>query len=63
MPTKILGSDQRLLAAIALKGAGAIATIEQRSDIRLLTLTTDNRAGLLGDILQLAMNTYHLQEG
>jgi nucleoside-triphosphatase len=44
----ILASQKQLIATIAQKGAGLIATLKKRSDARLFTLTHDNQ-GILFD--------------
>jgi nucleoside-triphosphatase len=58
--TRLLDSERRLLATIALKGTGPIARIKRRGDVRLMTLTAENQGRILDDILQQVMNTYSL---
>ena len=48
---KVLDSDKRLLATIALHGKGYIQSIKQRPDVRLFEVTRDNRNDLFYEIL------------
>ena len=48
---KAADSDKNLLGTIALKGAGPIAEIKQRPDIRILEVTPSNRSKLLSKII------------
>jgi nucleoside-triphosphatase len=48
----VLNSDKQLLATIALEGEGFIRDIKERSDVRLLELTRDNREHLLETIVE-----------
>ena len=48
---EILDSDKWLIATIALKGGGLIAEVKERKDVRLFTMTKNNRGSLLSDIL------------
>jgi len=61
--TRLLDSERRLVATIALRGTGPIAVIKQRGDVRLLTLTRENRDGLYRDLLHMVRNTYPLPRG
>ena len=45
-----------VLATIALRGGGLIQEVKARSDVRLFTLTRDNREGLGREILRRAFN-------
>ena len=47
---RILDSETSVIATVALKGAGIIAQIKRRPDIRLLKVTLDNRERLVKDI-------------
>ena len=47
----ILDSDRMLIATIAQHGGGLIAEIKSREDVRIYTLTTKNRDGMLETIL------------
>ena len=47
---RILDSETTMVATVALKGAGIIAQIKQRTDIRLFKMMRDNRDRLLTEI-------------
>lgn len=48
---KVLDSDKWLIATIALKGGGLIAEVKDRQDVKLFTMTKNNRDYLLSEIL------------
>ena len=48
---ELLDTNKALLASIALQGNGLIRKIKQRTDIRLLTVTRDNRDRLPAAII------------
>ncbi len=48
---EILDSQKWVIATIALKGAGLIAEVKQRKDIKLFEITKRNRESLFGEIL------------
>lgn len=48
---RILDSGKPVLATIGLKGAGLVAEIKKRDDVRLFDLSTGNRDPLLTEIL------------
>jgi nucleoside-triphosphatase len=50
---KLLVSDRSVLATIAKKGAGPISELKNYPDVRLLTLTRENRDETVAEILQL----------
>ena len=48
----VLDSEKQLLATIALKGGGFIGEMKQRTDVRLLELTLDNRERLPESVVE-----------
>jgi len=50
---KILDSEKRLIATIALKGSGVIEEIKKRDDILLIEITHSNRESLVSGVLKL----------
>jgi len=50
---KILDSEKRLIATIALKGSGVIEEIKKRDDIRLIEITHSNRESLVSEVLKI----------
>jgi nucleoside-triphosphatase len=50
---KILDSEKRLIATVALRGSGVIKEIKKREDIILFEMTHSNRDTLLSEILKL----------
>jgi nucleoside-triphosphatase len=48
----VLNSDKQVLATISLEGQGFIRDIKQRSDVRVLELTRDNRQSLPETIVE-----------
>jgi len=50
---KILDSEKRLIATIALKGSGVIEEIKKRHDIRLIEITHSNRESLVSEVLKI----------
>lgn len=49
---RLLDGDVPVLATIALKGGGFIATVKQRSDVELVQVHEGNRDGLVGDLAE-----------
>ncbi|MCX8116595.1 MAG: NTPase [Desulfobacterota bacterium] len=50
--SRLLDSEKRLIATIAMKGGGFIAGIKARKDVRIFEITPKNRNSALGEILQ-----------
>jgi nucleoside-triphosphatase len=50
MIADVLASEKRLIATIALKGGGLIASLKKRSDAQLFTVTRDNQDILFDQI-------------
>lgn len=50
---RLLDSEKRLIATIAQKGGGFIEQSKQRSDVRMVTITIQNRQTLLPELLAL----------
>jgi nucleoside-triphosphatase len=48
---EILDSEKWVIATIALKGAGLIAEVKERKDVKLFEITKQNRESLLAEIL------------
>jgi nucleoside-triphosphatase len=51
MMKEVLDSDRTLIATIALHGGGVIAEIKSRKDVRICTLTVQNRDRMVETIL------------
>jgi nucleoside-triphosphatase len=50
----ILDSEKSLLATVAARGQGFISDVKSRRDIRLITVTLQNREQLLDEIVEIA---------
>lgn len=50
---RLLNADVPLLATVALRGPGLIGAVKERSDVRLLEVTTGNRDALCDRIVEL----------
>ncbi len=48
---ELLASDKRVVATVALKGAGLIESVKKRSDSDVIEVTRENRDSLPGEIL------------
>lgn len=49
---RVLNSEKRVIATIALKGSGLITEVKQRQDVRLYEITIKNRELLFPEILR-----------
>ncbi len=49
---EILDSEKGLIATIAMKGSGLIAEVKGRKDVKLFTISQNNRNSLLSEILK-----------
>jgi nucleoside-triphosphatase len=47
-----LDSERRVIATIALKGAGLLAEVKERQDVKLFEITRKNRESLVSEILR-----------
>jgi nucleoside-triphosphatase THEP1 len=47
-----LDSERRVIATIALKGAGLLAEVKERQDVKLFEITRKNRESLVFEILR-----------
>jgi nucleoside-triphosphatase len=57
MVSALLDSDRRLIATIAQHGGGLIEKIKSRKDVRIYTLTAQNRGRLFESILSEILRT------
>jgi nucleoside-triphosphatase len=48
---RLWSSEKRVIATIAMTSSGPMAAIRSRSDVKLLTLTADNRQGFCRRII------------
>lgn len=58
---EILDSEKILVAAIALKGAGMIEEIKNRSDVAPFEVTRDNRDSLSAEIVARILHTHSMK--